>query len=163
MTDPASLQNLHDIIVPPAVQWWPPAPGWFVVMAAVMVVGLLLGHRGWKWWRRNRYRGQALRELAQIRQSNSGADLRRLPVLLKRAALSAWRRETVAGMVGPDWYRFLDETGQTDCFGSGIGRILDKLAYAPATGAGLSAAEAGAALDAVERWLRRHRAPAENR
>jgi len=160
MSDPASLQNLHDIVVPAPVEWWPPAPGWFFVMAGVLFAVLLLGYRGWKHWSRNRYRGQALRELAHIRQSPGGANLPQLPVLLKRAALSAWQRDAVAGLVGPDWHRFLDASGETDCFSSGIGKILDRLAYAPATGPDVSPAEADAALDAVERWLRRHRTPA---
>ena len=38
--DPASLQNLNDIVALGPVPWWPPAPGWYFVIA--VVTGLLL-------------------------------------------------------------------------------------------------------------------------
>jgi Domain of unknown function (DUF4381) len=28
VTPATSLDRLHDIVVPPPVPWWPPAPGW---------------------------------------------------------------------------------------------------------------------------------------
>ncbi|MCW5889872.1 MAG: DUF4381 family protein [bacterium] len=40
MTDATSLDRLADVVLPPAVAWWPPAPGWLV--AGAVVVGLVL-------------------------------------------------------------------------------------------------------------------------
>jgi hypothetical protein len=159
MSDPASLQNLHDIVTPGPVGWWPLAPGWYVAAAVALGAILWLAWRMWKRWRRNRYRGQALRELARIRRGDGREGLSALPVLLKRAALSAWPRETVAALVGLDWHRFLDETAGGDRFCSGAGRVLDRLAYT-VPGAGTpTAEESRAVLDAAEFWLKRHRAP----
>lgn len=162
MSDTASLQNLHDIVVPGPVAWWPPAPGWYLVATLAAAALLVLGWKGWQRWRRNRYRGQALRELARIRQGGTGEELRQLPELLKRAALSAWPRESVASLVGPDWHHFLDDTGGTDCFCSGMGAVLDRLAYSPGAVAPVSEAESAAALDAAQSWLKQHRAPSED-
>lgn len=156
MSDPASLQNLNDIVEPLPVDWWPPAPGWYV-LAALLLVGLLvLALRIWRRWRRNRYRGQALKELARLRRQGAPADLARVPELLKRAALSAWPRARVAGLSATDWHRFLDDSGGTPRFVAAAGPILDRLAYG---GPPVSAAESSRALDAAEAWLRHHRVP----
>ena len=159
MEDPASLQNLHDIVVPGSVAWWPPAPGWYAVMALAAVGAGALLWKAWRQWRRNRYRGEALSELSRIGKGGSNAELSELPVLLKRAALSAWPREYVAGLVGPDWHRFLDESAGIDRFRSGAGVLLDKLAYASGGQRVLSGREAEAVLDAARLWIRRHRVP----
>lgn len=159
MSDPASLQNLHDIVVPAPVAWWPPAPGWYVLAALGAATLLVLAWRGWKSWRRNRYRRQALRELTRIRKGETGAELRQVPELLKRAALSAWPRESVASLVGPDWHRFLDETGGTDCFQFRMGPMLDRLAYAGDARETPPASESDAVLAAARDWLKQHRAP----
>jgi len=161
MSDSASLQNLHDIVVPGPVALWPPAPGWYAVLAvAVTALVLLL----WKYgchWRRNRYRGEALKKLDRLGHDPAGGDLSELPVLLKRAALSAWPRQQVAGLVGEDWHRFLDQSANTDLFRCGAGDLLDRLAYAPGDGAALSGEEKKTVLDAARMWLRHHRAPRE--
>ena len=36
MNDPGSLQNLNDIALPAPPGLWPPAPGWYVVLAALL-------------------------------------------------------------------------------------------------------------------------------
>lgn len=161
MSDTASLQNLHDIVVPGPVPWLPPAPGWYLLAALAAAALLVFAWKGWRRWRRNRYRGQALRELARIRRGDEGADVRQLPELLKRAALSAWPREDVAALVGPDWHRFLDDSAGTDCFASHVGPMLDRLAWPPRAEEMPSAAESAEAMDAVRTWLKKHRAPRE--
>jgi len=130
-------------------------------MAIAVGALLVLFWNAWQQWRRNRYRGEALRELARIRAGGPSGDLRETPVLLKRAALSAWPRNEVAGLVGADWHRFLDESAQTDRFRSGVGELLDRLAYQSADEPGLSGQEAAAVLDAAQTWLEQHRAPSE--
>jgi hypothetical protein len=163
MSDAASLSNLHDVALPAPVDLWPLAPGWYVVAVVTSALSLYLIWRGWQSWRRNRYRGQALRELERIRQRAEGRGLDDVPVLLKRAALSAWPREQVAALTGPDWYRFLDGSAGTDRFRSGAGVLLERLAYPSSAGGALSAAEEITLLDAVGDWLKRHQGPAEER
>ena len=94
-TDPASLQNLHDIVEPmPGSIWWPPEPGWWFLLVIVLAVCL------WRFMRRikNRhadaYRREALSELERLE------DITRLPELLKRTALVAYPRKTVASLAG---------------------------------------------------------------
>ena len=156
MNDNASLQNLNDIVTPDAVPWWPLAPGWYVlaVVAAMALAGLAV--LGWRRWRKDRYRRQALAELEDIRE-DAAESLQRLPALLKRTALSAWPRETVASLSGQPWHAFLDHSAGTDQFCQGAGELLDQLAY----GKSLSESEHSRLLAAAENWLRLHRPPGQ--
>ena len=46
--DPSSLDNLFDIVVPPPVSWWPPAPGWYVVGGLAIALAVWAARRGWQ-------------------------------------------------------------------------------------------------------------------
>jgi hypothetical protein len=48
-----------------------------------------------------------------------------------------------------------------ECFGSGVGPVLDRLAYSPGPEGLPSAAERAAAMEAAGAWLKNHRAPGE--
>jgi hypothetical protein len=162
-SDPSSLQNLNDIVVPPPAPWWPLAPGWYI---AGGILALLLLWRAYVYWqasRRNRYRRAALKELSVIRTQGDAAAMRRLPLLLKRTALSAWPREEVASLSGPAWHDFLDRTARTKLFTGGAGQILDQLAYTTNDAAPPAAADAGALLTASEFWLTNHHREAGKR
>jgi hypothetical protein len=154
MQDNTSLQNLHDIAVPAPISWWPLAPGWYVlagVVALALLAGLLFLLRRHQ---RNRYRRLALGELSLIRQG--AMPLYLLPALLKRTALAAWPREQVASMSGAHWHAFLDQSAGVDLFGSGSGRLLDRLSYGSAEPDILSESEGRQLLNASEVWLRDH-------
>lgn len=151
-----SLQNLNDIVVPPEVSWWPVAPAWYVLAGLVLGLLLLLVYRRLQIRARNRYRKRALRELASISQRGDWAAWRKLPVLLKRAALSAWPRAEVAALSGADWHGFLDRTAGTDLFTSGVGMILDRLAYGGQHDELPPEQDLQRAMKAAEFWLSRH-------
>jgi hypothetical protein len=156
INDTGSLQNLNDIVVPGAVPWWPPATGWYV-LAAIAAVGLaVLAVRWLRYRRSNRYRKQALLELALIRKNGSQEAMQQLPGLLKRAALSAWPREEVASLSGHEWHRFLDDSAATDRFSSGAGAALDRIAYASGPAATPAGPEEARVLEAAEFWLKSH-------
>lgn len=156
MNDPGSLQNLNDILVPAPAAWWPPAPGWYMVMTAALV--LLTIHLFWvlKAWRKDTYRREALRELDSV-LAEGGHKASQVPALLKRAALAAWPRQDVAGLNGPAWHAFLDKTASTDLFCSGAGAILDKLSYGASGGYRPSGADLEQLRAASEYWLKHHR------
>ena len=155
--DSASLQNLNDIVVPPPVPWWPLAPGWYVVAAALLFLLSWLLFRQWQRWRRNTYRRQALAELSSIRAGGDDGQIRRVPELLKRTALSAWPRQQVAGLSGAAWHGFLDDAAGMERFRGSAGEILDRLAYAGRGDDPPDPAEALLLLDAAEAWLKQHR------
>jgi hypothetical protein len=160
--DATSLANLHDIVVPPPVSWWPLAWGWYL-LGALLLAALAWGLVRWRRWRlANRYRDLALAELDDLSDaigdpaSRTGA-LAALPMLLKRVALAAWPREQVAQLSGAAWWRFLDGSGGT--LGQVEGARLERLSYGREAGAGLSETEARGLAKAVRAWIRRHRRP----
>jgi len=156
VSDPASLDLLNDIVLPGAVAWWPPAPGWYVLAGLLSLLVLATGWRSWKRWRRNRYRRQALREWASMSSSADPEALARLPALLKRTALCAWPRSRVAALSGPEWHDFLDRTCGGHEFAAGAGQVLDRLAYG-ADGSDIPSDEdREVVLKAAGTWLRRH-------
>jgi Domain of unknown function (DUF4381) len=149
--EPGSLENLHDLVMPVPVSWWPPAPGWVIVSALlVMVLGWWL-IRSIQHWQSNSYRREALVLLGKI-----GGSEAELPTLIKRVALSAYPRERVASLTGEQWLAFLDQTGHTNVFTMGAGRWLARLAYEPQLTASLSTTELNGLRTAVRDWILRH-------
>ena len=163
--DPAALSKLHDIVVPPPVSWWPPAPGWYGL------AGLLIGLATWLAWRgvsRRRagaFRRAALRELDGLRSrmkipAQRMEALRQLPCLLKRTALAAWPREEVAGLSGKEWLAFLDRSSGMNDFTEGGGRILLDLAYGRSSSLEILTDEEIRALTGLAgRWIENCRVP----
>jgi hypothetical protein len=100
-SDPASLDHLHDLAMPGPVPWWPPAPGWYVLAAVILLAGAWQGWRGYQRWRGNRYRRAALRELAKANTVAQVAEV------LRRTALSIVPRETIANLSSTAWTNWL--------------------------------------------------------
>jgi hypothetical protein len=105
--DATNLDRLHDLALPPEVAWWPLAPGWYVIIAAVLIFLLILSHRTWKTWRANAYRRAALRELS------SAENVPAIAELLRRTALATTPRKAVSGMTGTTWFDWLAEQTAT--------------------------------------------------
>jgi len=104
-SDPASLDNLREIILPPPVPWWPLAAGWWVLLAVLCLAAVIAAFRAWRTWRGNAYRRAALRELAV------GGSAAAIAEILKRTALVAYPRTDVASLSGSAWLAWLAETG----------------------------------------------------
>ena len=163
--DPSSLDRLHDVLAPPPSPWWPPAPAWYWVVGALALgfaVGLAFGIRHWL---RNRYRHEALAELARLEPlltdaSQRTAALASLATLLKRTAISAWPRQTVASLTGPQWQTFLDRAADMNFFSKGGGARLELAAYDPRGAGEMKAGEVGEIVAQVKYWLTHHRVSA---
>lgn len=143
--DPASLQNLRDIVTPPPVPWWPLAPGWWLVL---MLLGLLVGLialRGWRRWRANAYRRDALRALREAESVASVAEI------LKRAALMASSRTQVASLSGSAWVQWLAETGGRTV-SPAVSQVLSTVIYDESP-----AANTGELTAFAAQWIRGHR------
>ena len=128
---PAELP-LRDIHLPEPVGWWPPAPGWWLLLGLA-----LAGAAAWAWlaWRRRtRVRRAALAELKRIERDYAAkGDVARLAkelsTLMRRAAITADERRRVAGLTGEEWLAWLDRGLDGRPFSEGPGRCLAEAPY----------------------------------
>lgn len=144
--DPTDLANLRDIVLPPPIAWWPPAPGWWVLGAGVLACALLLVLRFVLRYRANAYRREAARALRDPTAAPA------IAAVLKRVALVAYPRADVARLTGAAWSAFLDRTGG---FPADAAAALHRASLDPSRP--LDAAEAPVVLAAARTWVRRHR------
>ena len=154
------LAGLIDIPLPPEVSLWPQT--WTSRIAiALLVTGLIAAL--WHFirrWRANRYRREALAELDAIGRrldaSEAGGErLAELSVLVRRTALAAFPRESVAPLAGPAWLAFLDRSYGAQGFSDGVGRLL---ANAPYQRAAPDKAQLRSLAALVRQWIRGHHA-----
>ena len=102
--DQYSLDKLRDIVIPEPPPFWPLAPGMWVLLGLVFLTLLLIA---WQWRaarKRNAYRKAGLTLL------NNARSARDISVLVKRVALAAFPRESVASLYGDEWAAFLNKT-----------------------------------------------------
>jgi hypothetical protein len=154
---PPPLEGLKDVVLPAPVPWWPPAPGWYVVAALLLVAAAWIAWLVVRRHRRNAYRREALREIDALAASS---DVAPIPELLRRVALCAapGARVSVVAPVGDAWLRLLDRMGGDHAFTRGPGRLLPDIAYGSAASIeAIPRAEKTALFAACRRWIARHR------
>ncbi len=160
-TDATSLDRLHDIIMPAPVPWWPLAPGWYWVLGLMVVMLLAALITGLIRWQHNRYRREALAELARHEMALQNAELRSpallsLAELLKRTAVTAFPREDVATLTGPKWFAFLDYTARGSRFRDALGTMLENAIYDPRTVDTLDPQRLHSVVEAIRHWIKFH-------
>jgi hypothetical protein len=131
--DPQQIP-LRDLHLPAFIGGWPLAPGWWVIVAALLLCIAYLLRESLRNWRHNAPRRLALRELARVRSDyDSGVDIvtlgQELSELLRRAMLAYAPRNEVAGLTGDAWLHWLDRGLDENPFADGPGRILGTLPY----------------------------------
>ncbi len=166
--DPASLQNLNDIVLPATVGWWPLATGWYFLIGLSLIGLALLGFRSMRAWVRDRYRRAALHELQLLedrinRGEERDANLRQIPILLKRAALSAYPRSQVAALTGKDWFHFLNTTAKIPSFTEAITITLNNISYSTGEISAVDSPATTALLHTSRKWLQNHQPAAPSK
>lgn len=127
---------LRDIHLPEPVSWWPPAPGWWLLLIAgvIIIAGLLVFRRI---SHSRLLKRTVVAELNTVReryhQNHDPVELvKSLSTLMRRASISFYPRGTAASLTGNDWLKYLDSTSQRKDFEHGSGRILATAPYLPA-------------------------------
>ena len=159
--DPASLQNLNDIVLPGVVGWWPLASGWYYLIGILLVVSAWFIYSAIRSWNRNRYRRAALQQLQLLAKhientEQRDAGLRQVPVLLKRTALSVYPRSQLASLTGRNWLDFLNSKVSSASFTDSTAGLLDKLSYSVGDLNTVDAKSADELLNACKHWLKHH-------
>jgi hypothetical protein len=155
------LEQLAPDRAPPPLGWWPLAPGWWGLMALLLMTLVLAA-----WLRKRRrqpsvkrWQRAALRELAQLQavlgQDGSGdaTIARGVQQLLRRYAIARYGRDAVAALSGDAWIDFVVSHGGSDWAGDS-GRALLRCAY----GGAAANQDSPASPADRERWLNGARA-----
>ena len=132
--DPADIP-LRDIHLPAAISWWPLAPGWWVLLA-LLLVALGVGI-GWFVWRRKyRVRHLAQTEFSVIAASFRGSGDRRalardLSRLIRRAVIELEHNAGAASRSGGSWVAQLDRYSDAPPLNAETRAILATAPYEP--------------------------------
>lgn len=160
------MNDLADIVTPPPPAWWPQTVGWLLVGICMLCALLWLGWRTWRHWRANRYRRAALKELGRLQAGldANGPDraqaLLSLAELLKRTALAAWPRETVAALSGTSWREFLlAHAGKAADAVPTLAMLIETEYLDRAALGRWPAQQTRDTAAACRRWIAEHRAP----
>ncbi|KTC91594.1 DUF4381 domain-containing protein [Fluoribacter dumoffii] len=161
MANPDPLAQLKDIHLPAPIGWWPLAPGWYILMALILFIAIILAYGAYK---RHRYalaKKQALLLLNDYRKNfdkeqNSSLTCARISELLRRVALAYYPRERVASLHGEDWLNFLNETGK----GTDFKLVKDLLLDAPFKTE--STMDLKPLFQTAQLWIKQRRVPCSN-
>lgn len=104
------LEQLRDIHIPDGVSWWPLAIGWWITIAIIMAVTVLLIAKAIFQQRRKRFAGYALIELEQIKQDDDKDWLIQAHQIMRRASLCYFPKSQVAAMDIRHWITLLYQT-----------------------------------------------------
>ena len=160
-TDPTSLQNLNDIVLPEAVGWWPLAIGWYFLFGLLLVILTWFTYTSVRRWISNRYRRAALQQLQLLAEDirstdNRDTGLRQIPILLKRTALSVYPRSQLASLTGRNWHDFLNSKVSKASFTPSTADLLDEISYSVGDLSKVDTQAADDLLKASHHWLKHH-------
>ena len=147
---------LKDIHLPDAVSWWPPALGYWLLLALIILIVAGV-YSIYLIRRRNRVKKSALAELKIIRQHylqqpDDKTLVNSLSVLLRRAAISSHPRSDCASLTGKAWLAWLDKhLKQTPGFLDGPGYLLLEFNYSDSSHAN----DIQQLLSLTENWLKK--------
>ena len=147
--EPLPLKDIH---LPAPSGFWPPAPGWWLALALLLV--LIVAFRYIRHYRQQRRAlSSAAKLLRDIQLSDADAlhTLIALSTWLRRVALSTASRNDVAALRGKDWLAYLDKSFSDAPFSQGIGQCLADAPYRPVAPEQINLGEL---FKLCERWLK---------
>lgn len=121
------LEQLADIHLPPAISFWPPAPGWWILALLLVTLAIVGGMKILRAIRQRRICAYALNELDKAYGSYSAAVAsepvtandaglqfaNELNSVLRRVALWHFPDATVASLSGASWVDFIRQKGES--------------------------------------------------
>jgi len=156
---PKGLETLRDIHLPPEPSAWPPAVGWWFVIALLCIAGLLaptIRLRTGRFLQRRRDLA-SWRALAGRAKGNDPTAAAELSVLMRSIAVRRHTDAAPAGLTGGAWLDFLESTSPENAAGGftdGPGRRLLDLPYQkPISSANVAVNNVGELFDACRPWV----------
>jgi hypothetical protein len=160
-----ALAELKDIHLPNPISFWPIAPGWYVLLALVLVLLSLVLRQVLRFRQRQQPKQQALKMLgsyqAEYEKSHNHQMIgAHISELLKRVALVYFPRSQVAGLEGDRWLEFLDSTSKEKRFKTLRFELLE-LPFSP-SGQTDKQVNMSALFEATRLWIKERRKPCSN-
>ncbi len=145
--------ELRDIHLPDAVGWWPPAPGWWLLLALVVGLALLLP---WlrRWLRQKPVRRLSLGEFERIRSDYRNGlgeteTVNRIAALLRRTLIGYRGRTGFAASTGEAWLAQLEQLAPSQGFTAAQLHTLARGRYRAG-----DQCDVDGLLVSCERWIR---------
>jgi len=153
--NPDLLSQLRDIHAAPAVSWWPPAPGWWILALLLLVALFWLGRRLLARIQVHQRRKQML---AWVDHLNTNIDPQRDPQaylstlnrIFKLVALRAFPGQHCAALAGQDWADFLAANMKSPHSAESL-NVLASGPYDPAP-----QFDAGTMSELTRSWIKQH-------
>lgn len=143
-----SLDLMQDIIIPPAISFWPLASGWYalglIVLSFLFYLFLIFREKR----RVNLYRREALQRLKDLK------DIKSVLSLLKGVALHRYTREDIASLSQDDWWDFVQEHSKVKADTS-IRKLSQAILYNP--NATFNEVELQKVKKLTKVWIQTHR------
>jgi hypothetical protein len=101
-----AIRGIVEAPLPESISLWPQTVGWWILASLLALWSIRRAWRAWQRYRRNRYRRDALAQLAVLRARYHAGDqnsLRQLAPLLRATALQADDRKAIASVRGDAW------------------------------------------------------------
>lgn len=116
MMEQDPLSQLKDIHLPQTGGFWPPAPGWWVLLAIALALTVLAFVLIRRKYRRNLWLRTARKELQRLERAATADDrwFAALNQLLKQSARIRYPERLPESLSGEPWIHFLLETSPTD-------------------------------------------------
>ena len=149
----ASLDNLHDILVPDAIGFFPLAPGWYILSLLLLTLLFHFGYQRYKLYEREQYKRDAEEELEALNDKNRENTIALLS-LAKRVGLSVYGRETIATLDGDRWWDFMETHSKTSV-DADLRVSIQKLLYEE--GVDFDTSVFDAVFLMVSEWIETHR------
>jgi hypothetical protein len=117
------LAQLKDIHLPDPISWWPLAPGWYLLIAFIIFLFIVVMYQAYTRHRNALPKKNALQLLTTYRacyekEGNAQWVSSQTSELLKRVALAYYPRANVANLCGEEWLNFLNQTAKGIDFNS---------------------------------------------
>lgn len=161
------VYQLRDIHGLDPVPWWPPAPGWWVMLGGILISIWLIrnyilnSHRQVLTelaWRRDAvWELRALRK--RVRQQPIALSASQLSALLRRVAMARYGRDSSAGLTGTTWLKWLEAHDPAGYAWSERGQLLLTLPYAPPEAMTAAIPHLLELIDAALLWVKNTQKP----
>ncbi len=156
--EPQQELGLADIHMPITPSAWPPAPGWWILLALIVTLITLAVVKLLRYKKLKTQQQRTLQVLTLLEDKLLNGDdekkteaLSEINILLRRLALMHFPRKNIASLTGENWLLFLDKSGNTQDFSQRAGRIL---ADAPYLAKMPDSANLKGLTQAVKKWVK---------